>query len=156
MKEYILENTETGHNFKIDYKTFSIERDEDEIENEKQMNGKSVLVTNTDLSVEMVLKRYHDKNFIGMSFKDLKMFVDIRPIRHWKDNRVLAHIFLAVIAFGLRSLLELKLRRAGLEITAQEALEQLGKVRVLCSDKQIIKVTGEDETTRKIMKKLAV
>jgi len=145
-----------GKYFKIDYKTFSIERDEDEIENEKQMDGKSVLVTNTDLSVEMVLKRYHDKNFIGMSFKDLKMFVDIRPIRHWKDNRVLAHIFLAVIAFGLRSLLELKLRRAGLEITAQEALEQLGKVRVLCSDKQIIKVTGEDETTRKIMKKLAV
>lgn len=84
------------------------------------------------------------------------MFVDIRPIRHWKDNRVLAHIFLAVLAFGLRSLLELRLKRAGLEITAQEALEQLGKVRALCSDKQIIKVTGEDENTREIMKKLSV
>ena len=79
----------------------------------------------------------------------------VRPIRHWKDNRVLAHIFLAVLAFGLRSLLELKLRRAGLEITAQEALEQLGRIRVLCSEKQIIKVTGEDETTRKIMEKFA-
>lgn len=142
--------------FNIDYKTFSIQRNKEEIEDKKQMDGKSVLITNTDLSAEKVLKRYRNKNFIEMSFKDLKMFVDIRPIRHWKDNRVLAHIFLAVLAFGLRSLLELKLRRTGLEITAQEALEQLGKVRVLCSDKQIIKVTGEDETTRKIIEKLAV
>lgn len=142
--------------FKIDYKTFSVERDKNEIENEKQMDGKSVLITNTDLSAEVVLKRYRDKNFIEMSFKDLKMFVDIRPIRHWKDNRVLTHVFLAVLAFGLRSLLELRLRRAGLEMTAQEALEQLGKVRVLCSDKQIIKVTGEDANTKKIMEKLSV
>ncbi len=142
--------------FEIDYDAFSIKRNNEEIENEKQMDGKSVLITNTDLSAEKVLKRYRDKNFIEMSFKDLKMFVDIRPIRHWKDNRVLTHIFLAVLAFGLRSLLELKLRRAGLEITAQEALEQLGKVRVLCSNKRIIKVTGEDETTREIMKKLSV
>jgi transposase len=142
--------------FEIDYETFSIKRNEKKIEEEKQLDGRSVLVTNTDLSAEIILKKYRDKNFIEMSFRDLKMFVDIRPIRHWKDNRVLAHIFLAVLAFGLRSLLELKLRRAGLDITAQEALEQLGKVRALCSNGQIIKITGEDEITKKIMGKLAI
>jgi transposase len=142
--------------FEINYEKFSVKRNEKEIENAKQMDGKSVLTTNTDLNADTILKRYRDKNFIEMSFKDLKMFVDIRPIRHWKDNRVLTHIFLAVLAFGLRSLLELRLRRAGFEITAQEALEQLGKVRALCADKQIIKVTGEDEKTKRIMELFAL
>jgi transposase len=85
-----------------------------------------------------------------MSFKDLKMFVDIRPIRHHKENRVLAHVFLAVLAFGLRSLLELKLRRNNIHMTAEEALQQLAKVRVLCSNGRIIKLTGEGETTKQI------
>ena len=142
--------------FEINYEKFSVKRNENEIENAKQMDGKSVLTTNTDLNADTILKRYRDKNFIEMSFKDLKMFVDIRPIRHWKDNRVLTHIFLAVLAFGLRSLLELRLRRAGFEITAQEALEQLGKVRVLCADKQIIKITGDDEKTKRIMELFAL
>ena len=33
-------------------------------------------------------------------------------------------------------------------MTAEEALQQLAKVRVLCSNGRIIKLTGENETTR--------
>src|SRR3989344_3800606 len=141
--------------FKIDYKTFLVERNETTIKEIEKLDGKSVLVTNTDLEAKEVLKRYRDKNIVEMSFKDLKMFVDIRPIRHWKEKRVLAHIFLAVLAFGLRSLLELKLRRAGLEITAQESIEQLGRVRVLCAKGKILRTTGETETTQKIQQILS-
>src|SRR3989344_1916959 len=141
--------------FKIDYKTFSIERNETAIKEIEKLDGKSVLVTNSDLEAKEILKRYRGKNIVEMSFKDLKMFVDIRPIRHWKEKRVLAHIFLAVLAFGLRSLLELKLRRSGLEITAQESIEQLGIVRVLCAKGKILRTTGETEATRKIQQILS-
>lgn len=141
--------------FNIDYKTFSIERNKEAIKEIEMLEGKSVLVTNTDLSAKEVLKRYRDKNIVEMSFKDLKMFVDIRPIRHWKEKRVLGHIFLAVLAFGLRSLLELKLRTAGLNMTAQEALENLERVRVLCSNEKILRITGETETTKKIQQILS-
>lgn len=141
--------------FKIDYKTFSVERDKEAIKEIEMLEGKSVLVTNTDLSAKEVLKRYRDKNIVEMSFKDLKMYVDIRPIRHWKEKRVLGHIFLAVLAFGLRSLLELKLRTAGLNMTAQEALENLERVRVLCSNEKILRITGETETTKKIQQILS-
>ncbi len=141
--------------FKIDYKTFSVERDKEAIKEIEMLEGKSVLVTNTDLNAKEVLKRYRDKNIVEMSFKDLKMFVDIRPIRHWKEKRVLGHIFLAVLAFGLRSLLELKLRTAGLNMTAQEALENLERIRVLCSNGKILRTTGETETTKKIQQILS-
>ena len=114
------------------------------------LDGKSAIETNTNFSAEKILQRYRNKNLIEMSFKDLKMFVDIRPIRHWKENRVLAHVFLAVLAFGLRSLLELRLRRNNLQITAEEALQQLSKVRVLCVKGKIFRTTGETEITKKI------
>ncbi|MEK7076190.1 MAG: IS1634 family transposase [Patescibacteria group bacterium] len=141
--------------FEIDYKTFSIKRNEVTIKEMERLDGKSVLVTNTDLEAKDILKKYRDKNIVEMSFKDLKMFVDVRPIRHWKEKRVLAHIFLAVLAFGLRSLLELKLRRAGLEITAQESIEQLSRIRVLCAKGKILRTTGETETTKEIQQVLS-
>ena len=137
--------------FNIDYKKFSFRIKEDELKKAEMLDGKGAIETNTNFSPEEILKRYRDKNLIEMSFNDLKMFVDIRPIRRWKDNRVLAHIFLAVLALGLRSLLELKLRRNNLQTTAEDALQKLCKVRVLCANGKIIRTTGENEETKKIM-----
>jgi len=136
--------------FERDYKKFSFELKEDELRKAELLDGKSAIETNTNLSAKEILQRYRDKNLIEMSFKDLKMFVDIRPIRHHKENRVLAHVFLAILSFGLRSLLELKLRRSNFQMTAEEALQQLARVRALCSNGRIIKLTGENETTRQI------
>ena len=136
--------------FEIKYKNFSFKIKEEEIKKAEMLDGKSAIETNTNFSAEKILQRYRNKNLIEMSFKDLKMFVDIRPIRHWKENRVLAHVFLAVLAFGLRSLLELRLRRNNLQITAEEALQQLSKVRVLCVKGKIFRTTGETEITKKI------
>ncbi len=141
--------------FKIKYKKFSFKINENEIKKAELLDGKCAIETNTNLPAGEILQRYRNRNIIEMSFKDLKMFVDIRPIRHYKDNRVLAHVFLAILAFGLRSLLELKLRRSNLQITAQEAIEQLSKIRVLCANGKILRTTGETETTQKIQQILS-
>jgi transposase len=136
--------------FKIKYKIFSFKLNEDEIKKSEMLDGKSAIETNTNLPAGEILQRYRSRNIVEMSFKDLKLFVDIRPIRHHKENRVLAHVFLAVLAFGLRSLLELKLRRNNIQITSQEAIEQLSRIRVLCSNGKILRTTGETEITKKI------
>jgi len=136
--------------FEVDYKKFSFKLKYEELKKAEMLDGKSAIETNTNFSAGEILQRYRDKNLVEMSFKDLKMFVDIRPIRHYKENRVLAHVFLAVLAFGLRSILELKLRRNNLQITAEEALQQLAKVRVLCTKGRILRITGENEITKKV------
>lgn len=136
--------------FEIEYKRFSFKIKENEVKRAEKLDGKSAIETNTNLDANIILTKYRGKNIVEMSFKDLKLFVDIRPIRHRKDNRVLGHVFLAILAFGLRSLLELKLRRNDLQITAEEALQKLYKVRVLCCDGKIIRTTGEDEITKQI------
>jgi len=135
---------ETKHEF-----TFKIKQ---EVLNKTMaVEGRYAILTNTSLEPKEVLARYRDRNFIEMSFKDLKMFVDIRPVRHWKNQRVLAHLFLAVQAFGLRSLAQLKLRRAGLQMTATDAIHQMDKVRALVAGGKVLKLTGECEEVRKIV-----
>lgn len=141
--------------FEVDYKKFSFKINEEEIKKAEFLDGKSAIETNTNLPAGEILQRYRGRNIVEMSFKDLKMFVDIRPIRHHKDKRVLAHVFLAVLAFGLRSLFELKLRRNNLQMTAEEGLQQLAKVRVLCSNGKILRTTGETEITQKIQQILS-
>ena len=141
--------------FEIKYKNFSFKLKENEIKKAEMLDGKSAIETNTALPADEILKKYRSRNIVEMSFKDLKLFVDIRPIRHYKENRVLAHVFLAILAFGLRSLLELKLRRNNLQITSQEAIEQLSKIRVLCVNGKILRTTGETETTKKIQQILS-
>lgn len=118
--------------------------------------GRYAILTNTDLEPKEVLKRYRDRNFIEMSFKDLKLFVDIRPVRHWKESRVLAHIFFAVLALAVRSIVELKVRRAGLQITSEEAISQLNKVRALVAKGKVLRLTGENEEIRKIVSAIEV
>lgn len=141
--------------FEADYERFSFELNESEIKKAEKLDGKSAIETNTNFSAGEILQRYRSRNIVEMSFKDLKLFVDIRPIRHHKNKRVLAHVFLAVLAFGLRSLFELKLRRNNLQITAEEAIRQLGRVRVLCANGKILRTTGETEITKKIMQILS-
>jgi transposase len=135
--------------------TFSLV--EKQIELANLIEGRYAILTNTNLSPKEVLKRYRDRNFVEMSFKDLKLFINIRPVGHWKDNRVLAHVFMAILALALRSVLELKLRRAGVEIvpetpmTSEEALIQLNKVRALVCKGKVLKITGRSDTIGKIV-----
>jgi len=134
---------------------FSFSVKQDVLDKAVAVEGKYAILTNTSLDPGNVLSRYRDRNFIEMSFKDLKMFVDLRPVRHWKENRVLAHVFFAVLAFGMRSLAQLKLRRAGLQMTAEEAISRLNKVRALVVNGKLLRLTGVTEDTRKIAAAIA-
>lgn len=124
---------------------------EDKIRQINLVEGRYAILTNTNMLPLDVLKQYRDRNFIEMSFKDLKLFINIGPPRHWKDRRVLSHVFLAILAFGLRSVVELKVRRAGLQITSEEALIQLNKVRALVCKGKVLKITGQSDEVSKIV-----
>ena len=55
----------------------------------------------------------------------------MRPIYHRTDDRVQAHIFVATLAFVIHRALEKKLKAAGLDLSATEALTALKCVRVV-------------------------
>ena len=55
----------------------------------------------------------------------------MRPIYHRTADRVQAHIFVAALAFLLHRAIEKKLKAAGLDLSATEALTALKTVRVV-------------------------
>ncbi|GBE13311.1 hypothetical protein BMS3Abin13_01611 [bacterium BMS3Abin13] len=52
----------------------------------------------------------------------------LRPIRHWTDSKIRCHIFTCIAALALLRLIEIRLRRAGVEITAKAAMRHLHRL----------------------------
>jgi transposase len=71
---------------------------------------------------------------VERAFRNLKDVIEMRPIYHQSDERVQAHIFVAALAFLLHRALEKKLKAAGLDLSATEALDALRTVRVVDID----------------------
>lgn len=84
-----------------------------------------MLITNTKLDVIEVMKKYKELSKIETAFKELKHFVEIRPIYHWKERRVKAPVFVCVLAF----LTEMLIERAT-KLSARKAIRILKRIKI--------------------------
>ncbi|MBM3703262.1 MAG: IS1634 family transposase [Actinobacteria bacterium] len=135
---------------------FSFEENEEKLEYEKKLDGKFVLLTNNKLfPVKEIVKTYKELSEIEMAFKELKDFLRIRPIYHYREKRVRSHVVICVWAYLLEKILEQKLKGAQLDISAREALKSLGKIRMIptkLAGKQFLYTTKLDWKNSKILK----
>jgi len=125
---------------------------------EEKLDGKYVICcTDLEMSAKEILLAYRDKDKAEKAFRCIKCFIEVRPIRHWKDNRVKAHIFLCVLAYLLEKILEYRLELNGLKMTAEEALNELNGIKMISYNvggEVIDKVTKIDEKQKLILEKL--
>ena len=99
---------------------------------EQAYEGKYVIQTEEpNLSAVEAVRLYKDLSEVERAFANLKDVLDMRPIYHRTDSRVQAHIYVAALAFLLHRALEKKLKAAGLDLSATEALSALKCVRVV-------------------------
>ncbi len=77
------------------------------------------------------MRVYKELSELERAFANLKDVIELRPIYHRTDPRVEAHIFVAALAFLLHRTLEKKLKAAGLDLSATEALQVLRTVRLV-------------------------
>jgi transposase len=109
---------------------FSLNRDK--VDFEAQLDGLFILRTNrTDLTLEEVVSAYKTLSRVESAFKELKDFIDLRPMYHWSEDRVRAHIFICVLAYLVEVCIDIQLKRAGLEMTARRALQHLGEIKLV-------------------------
>ncbi len=94
--------------------------------------GKYVIQTEEPhLTPVEAVAAYKDLSEVERAFANLKDVIELRPIYHRTDRRVEAHIFVAALAFLLHRMIEKKLKAAGLDLSATEALRVLRTVRVV-------------------------
>ena len=62
---------------------------------EALLDGRLVVETTlTDLAPDLVIKRYKELQIIKRGFRCLKSTLNLRPLYHWKERRIRAHVFL--------------------------------------------------------------
>lgn len=99
---------------------------------EENLDGKFVIKTTEDnLSLKQVVFKYKDLMDIEDSFRDLKDFIKVAPVFHWRYRRVKAHIFICVLALLLERYMEQKLRKQKLRYTARAAINRLKNIKVV-------------------------
>jgi transposase len=102
------------------------------LKREEAYEGKYVIQTEeAQLTAVEAVQIYKALSEVERAFANLKDVIEMRPIYHHTDRRVQAHIFVAALAFLLHRMMEKKLKAAGLDLSATEALRVLRTVRLV-------------------------
>lgn len=110
-----------------------VELDESKIEIDKEWDGLKGYITNTNLSNNEVIENYKNLWKIEKAFRISKNDLKIRPIFHYKKERIEAHICLSFVAYTIYKELErlLKINESNLSVTqAIELLDTIYKITV--------------------------
>lgn len=103
-----------------------------QIGKERRLEGRYFLLTNADaLSPSDAVEGYFTLQEVERAFREMKDFLRVRPIFHWTDERVRAHIFVCVLAYLLERSLSHQLRQAKLETSPKTALDWASRVHAV-------------------------
>jgi transposase len=111
---------------------FTYEEHPVRLHREKELEGKYVLITSEqEFTPQDAVKQYKELMELERGFRSLKDVLALRPIYHRVEPRVKAHIFVAALALLLQRLLERRLVRAKVAMSAAEAMQALETIRVV-------------------------
>ena len=101
----------------------------EQIAQEEKLDGIFTLLTKRwDLDKNKVVESYKNLQEIEILFDDLKHFVDIRPIRHWLEIRVRAHVFICILGLLLKRIFEINYMGCK---SVTEPLEEIAKSKLV-------------------------
>lgn len=90
--------------------------------------GKNILITDiTKWSTDEIVQASIDRWTVEDGFRLTKdeELIAMRPIRHWTDSKIRCHFFTCIAALSLLRIIEIRLRRAGLDTTAKTAIRHM-------------------------------
>lgn len=128
------------------------------------LDGKFVLqTTEVTWTSKKCLTTYRQHDEAEKVIQWLKQIVPVRPIRHWNDRRVAAHIFLSVLACLVMAVLRHLARQIGLKSGIQTLRHLLRRVKRVVSHVHvgqlvipIISLTGLTEDARRLLAHIGV
>jgi len=131
-------------------------------EQEAFLDGKFFLKTNIDekhLPTPEVVRSYKQLQQVERAFRELKDFLKIRPIFHYSDSRVKAHVFVCVLAYLLEQLIDLQLKRASKTHSARRALfllSQLKSIECKANGRSLVVTNRIDPEIESLLEALGV
>jgi transposase len=108
----------------------SIILNETKIKEDEAWDGlKGIVTNNTTLSNEELIHQYSNLWQVEESFRITKHDLKIRPIYHWKPNRVKAHLAISFMAYTLVRYLEHRVRLQYIKLSPEKIRQILLSVQ---------------------------
>ena len=111
---------------KIDGK---VEVDQLKVSNDALWDGlHGIITSDKDSSASSLLAQYRQLWRIEESFRISKHDLKMRPIFHWKPNRIKAHISICYLAFALGRFAQVKMKAKGLHMSFDRLRVELSEI----------------------------
>lgn len=112
-----------GYNKFLDIsKDITVSINEKKIEEDMLWDGLKGYLTNTDLPMEEVISQYHGLWVVERAFRIGKGTLEMRPMFHFSEKRIEAHICICFVAYKVYKELERVIRSIGLGMSVDKAL----------------------------------
>ena len=127
---HAVKDAHMAHVIKVDLKAdlFSYTIDEDKKRYLELLDGKLLLVTNTDAPAADVVRRYKSLADIEQGFKVLKSDIEIGPVYHRLPQRIRSHALVCFMALILYRVMRMRLSAAKRSESPTTLLEQLRRI----------------------------
>lgn len=113
-----------GYNKFLDIsKDVTVSINEEKIDEDSRWDGLKGYITNTDLTAEDVISQYHGLWVVERAFRIGKGTLEMRPMFHFTEKRIEAHICICFIAYKVYKELERKMRTLGVGMSVDKLLE---------------------------------
>jgi transposase len=125
---------------------------------EEKIDGVLLLeTTDFNFSAEEIVKRYKELSEIERGWRCLKSTLELRPVYHWTERRIRAHVFLCVIALQVERWMRDKLQLIGLSVPqAMQSLRQIKMGELRLGARLMVMPTKLTEEHKAILKSLGV
>jgi len=127
---HAVKDANLAHLIKVDLQdeAFSFTIDEDKQRYLELLDGKLLLVTNTDVPAAEVVQRYKSLADIERGFRVLKSDIEIGPVYHRLPQRIRAHALVCFMALILYRVMRMRLKANRREESPSRLLEQLQRI----------------------------
>lgn len=99
---------------------------------EKMDGYYALMCSNIEAHIDEIIASYFsDKDKVEQAFKCIKNPIRIRPINHRKLTRVKAHVFICVLGYLLRTMMDYILARAESGANAEQATQLLHRIKLI-------------------------
>ena len=97
--------------------------DEQKIADDARWDGLKSYVTNTGLEPDAVIERYHELWGVERAFRVIKGQLETRPVFHFTERRIEAHICICFMAYKVYKELERLLNTLGIGLSVDKAMD---------------------------------
>jgi transposase len=140
------------------HETLSVKKNRKSLNWEATVDGVLLLETSDmTMPAQDVVKHYKELAEVERGWRSLKSSLQLRPVYHWTQQRIRAHIFICVIALQLERWMRNKLHSIPLSVSKCLQVLQHIKVGELCfGEKTKLMLTALTPEDKEILKTLGV